>query len=49
MVIGDNIFTAIKVAKHLEFYSSDNVLFCDILNNKFEVKQYNDENSSLTQ
>ena len=49
MVTGDNIFTAMKVAKDLDFYTSDNVLFCDILNSKFEIKSFKDENSSLSQ
>jgi len=48
MVTGDNIYTAMKVAKDLDFYTTDNVLFCDMVNSKFDIKSYKDENNSLS-
>ena len=32
MITGDNPFTAVKIARDLGFFSSENIMVCDIFN-----------------
>ena len=37
MITGDNPFTAVKIARDLCFFSTENIMVCDLKNDQFST------------